>query len=731
MSPSNLSTTGRPDRATIALIGAGPRGTSILERIGANLRNDGGLRLIDPEKLPLDLHVIDDAEDGAGRIWRTDQPRDLCMNTLAHAVTLFTEPGSTVEGPVSAGPTLYEWCVLALHAAFPSARSGAVVATIPSAHIAAFREFGTRAGLVADYRAELEELLPESHPSRALYGEYLGWCYRRAVALLPAGVRVVRHRSRATGVERGGPGGTEGAPLDELDRLDAHERILLSDGTRLEADAVILATGWMPRIPTASERELERQLADRPDLTWVPPESPVNQDLSRITAGSRTIIRGLGMGFFDTVSLLTVGRGGVFVEDPSAPSGLRYHPSGREPALHATSNRGVPFRAKTLYRALPPSPEQRFLRAVDWSARPRPIDFDREFWPRILADAYYDHAETLSRVRPDAVHGGGDEIRAVILAALDRVIAEGAGSGTGALDDAARLEHPVRTIGAAIATLIPNPDDRLDVLGELQPVRRGFGSPAEFDAWIVDRTARDLGEAELGRRSAVKAGLWSISAARGVASRVGTLGGFDAESRRTGFATLMAVGGMVGSGPPAFRNRQLLALVDAGIVRFIGPQARLEVTAGGFTASSDAVAGSAVTAPALIDAWMHFHDLAETADPLARSLAEAERARPFRVPARNGVEEATGAFAIDFASGRLLGSDGRIDPAVHVVGIPVDEQLHDTIISPMPGTDPPMLRETDRVARSAIRVAAAAHGIDPAHGADPEPATDHRGAVNV
>jgi hypothetical protein len=46
---------------------------------------------------------------------------------------------------------------------------------------------------------------------------------------------------------------------------------------------------------------------------------------------------------------------------------------------------------------------------------------------------------------------------------------------------------------------------------------------------------------------------------------------------------------------------------------------------------------------------------------------------------------------------------------VHIAGIPVDEAVHGTIISPMPGTDPPMLRETDRVARSAIRIAVAAH----------------------
>lgn len=100
----------------IAIVGAGPRGASFIERIGAQLRDR------DPEAtaLALEIHVIDEAPSGAGRIWRQNQDRELCMNTLAHAVTLFTEHASTVEGPIHEGPTLYEWCVLALHAEFPS-----------------------------------------------------------------------------------------------------------------------------------------------------------------------------------------------------------------------------------------------------------------------------------------------------------------------------------------------------------------------------------------------------------------------------------------------------------------------------------------------------------------------------------------------------------------------------------------------------------------------------------
>ena len=684
------------NRATIAIVGAGPRGASLIERIGAQLGDDAP---------PIDVHVIDPAPSGAGRIWRPDQHRELCMNTLSHAVTLFTEPGSTVSGPVIPGPTLYEWSVLSLHAGFPSDRTAETVSRIPDAHLAAFAAFPPRPELAVEYRDELEATLPESHPSRALYGEYLSWCYEWAVAALPPGARVIRHRTSAIGIERDG----------------ARERVELASpgahgGRWIEADAVILATGWMPRSDTPAERALSHELERRPELVWVRPASPVEQDLSRVPAGEPAIVRGLGMGFFDAMALLTLGRGGEFVPDPEASHGLRYLPSGREPVLHATSHRGVPFRAKSLYRSLPPNPEQRLLLGVDWAAAHRPIDFDRAVWPRIVADAFIDHAETLHRVRPAAVTGTPQEIRDAIAQALDELLRAATPDPAPGDDD---LDRAPARIAAAVAPFIPDPADRFDLLGEMHPAERDFASPAEFDAFVRERTAADLHEAELGRDSAVKAGLWSISAARGAAARIGTLGGFDAESRGSGYALLTSLGGMVGSGPPAFRNRQLLALADAGLARFVGPHASAHVGDEGFVVESPRVAGSRVVAPALVDGWMHFHRLDETTDPLARSLLDAGRARPFRVAARDGAPLVTGAFDIDFASGRLIGRDGALDPAVHVAGIPVDEQLHGTIISPMPGTDPPMLRETDRIARSALGIALAR--TRPARGTDQHP----------
>ena len=89
-------------RIHIAIVGAGPRGISVIERLGSYLRAATSAQ-------PVTIHLIDDSQIGAGRVWDTTQTRTLCMNTLADAVTLFTEPGASVNSPVVEGPTLFEW----------------------------------------------------------------------------------------------------------------------------------------------------------------------------------------------------------------------------------------------------------------------------------------------------------------------------------------------------------------------------------------------------------------------------------------------------------------------------------------------------------------------------------------------------------------------------------------------------------------------------------------------
>jgi len=606
-------------RTDIAIIGGGPRGVLLVERILANLDDDS----------PVDITLIDDTEVGAGRVWRTDQTREMCMNTLAAAVTLFTDDSVDMDGSVVPGPNLHEWS------------RGALTGSIR-----------VRPGLVDDYRDELAAQRPESHPSRALFGEYVRWCFDRAAAGAPRTVRIHERLGRVI-------------------RLDG-DTLRFADGSALDARAIAIAPGWLapagePFFDADGDDAVhhDRQVAGSLPASgpiWIRPGSPIEQDLDRVPVGTDAIVRGLGMGFFDAMALLTIGRGGRFEGD-------RYVPSGREPRLLVTSPRGLPYRAKSVYGSLPPSSPQRHLRGTGWDARDV-IDVDREMWPLIRKDAYEAYYVTLERVRPGSVE---------LPAALDAIAASD-GSFAG--------------LAAAVA---PHSADVLDLEALIRPAV----DAADVDGSIARFVAHDLAEAEKGTSSPEKAALWSLSQARGVAHRAGSFGRFDHESSVLGYSELKSVGGSAGSGPPAFRNRQLLALHDAGLVRFLGP-GTVSVTGGVFRVRSTLTNDTVASAKVLIDALVRPHDARNSADPLLRSLADEGRIRPFALRSRTHGEVATRGIDVDPATHRVVRVDGGLDPALHLVGIPLDETMHDALISPMPGANATMLRECDRVARSLV-----------------------------
>lgn len=530
----------------IAIIGGGPRGISILERLTAM-----------PPAEPLRIHFIDAVQPGAGEIWRTDQTRILCMNTLAGEVTLFTEPGASVRLPVREGPTLFEWAD----------------GTWPAG----------------------------SHPERAVYGEYLRWVYAWVLEHLPDHVTVIEHTDRVVRIEG--------------------ETLELASGRSITASRIVYAGGWL-------------RTEDTPVPRRVAPNNPVDQDYSGIPAGADVMVRGLGMGFFDTMALLTLGRGGRFTE--AGGGKLRYVASGREPRLIVTSRRGYPFLPKPEYGGeLPPPAVLANTRRVTRELRDRPsIDFGAEVLPAIMEDA--------------------------------------------------RLAYDPQASAAEFAQV-------------LERVAAPWGAPGTLESiteLIADGLRGDIAEAARGAASPLKAALREIGAARKSITLLGAGGRYTPDSMRSTFKDFMAFARLVGSGPPAFRSRELLALVEAGIVRFAG---RAESLSGSFSLRSRDLT-QPVHAEYLIEARLPAPDIRRTADPVLRDLLEQGRIRPFCL----SNDSPTASIDVEISTGRVIHRDGTVDETLHMAGIPLNTLIGFTTISPVPGTDAPMLQETDRVARSLL-----------------------------
>ena len=216
----------------------------------------------------------------------------------------------------------------------------------------------------------------------------------------------------------------------------------------------------------------------------------------------------------------------------------------------------------------------------------------------------------------------------------------------------------------------------------------------ELGALITAGMARDIAEAKAAWDSPLKAGLWAISAGRkpvAIAAENGKGAPDPALSQ------YMALGQMVGSGPPLFRTQELLALHEAGLVTFLGPEPSVRVEDDVVVATSG---GRTAKASALADAFLPSPDVRHAADPLTTSLIESGRVRPFAPD-----NAPTAAPETDGDTRRAVHPDGSLDARLHIVGIPTGGQWADTTISPMPGTDPLMLQETDKAAHSLLRVA--------------------------
>lgn len=657
----------------LALVGAGPRGISVLERLAAYLRaasdkhsQSGQTQHTHPR---VTVHIIDDSQISAGRVWDTAQTRTLCMNTLADAVTLFTEPGSSVGAPVLSGPTLYEWIRLIRGDDLLAALDAGTLNYDTDAEVVAakqelFRQYPPRDGIAEDYREELAGSVEQSNPSRALYGEYLRWVYRVAVAQLPDSVDVVEHNSRAVSIQqadREAQAGNAGSAPD-------YDLITLADGTTISAHATVLATGWVLNADNDEQYQL-RAANQSENLRWIGPNNPVEQPVETIPAGQTVLVRGLGMGFFDLMALCTLGRGGFFEVAPTSRSGLRYRASGSEPQFVVTSRRGYPFLPKSDYGSLPPKAQMARLQdalaaAHNWAR----IDFSTDFAPAIIRDAFEAFYRTLARVRPDAITTSVDEIVSVIDSTPVHVLLDSHG------------------VHGALAR-------HTSEFCDLQPY---FHPRAESTSQVADSLARDIDEALKGTDSPIKAALWVFASCRKHVGIAGSQGKFTPDSASPHLHEVMALGQMVGSGPPLFRSQQLLALVDAGLVEFLGAHPQLEISADEFILTcGSGVAARRASAATLVDAWLPKPDIRFPADLLSQSLFASGRIRPFVV---DGAQ--TGSPETDITTRRTIHPDGSQDSRLHIIGIPTHAQMPDATISPMPGTDPLMLQETDRTARS-------------------------------
>lgn len=631
---------GKSQNIRVGLIGAGPRGTSVLERLLANWA------ATDNRDRSLHIDVVDPYPAGPGHVWQPGQSRLYLMNTQSFYPTLIPEDERLA--PPLAGGSFEQWRAQQQSVGGP--------------------------GLSPEEREELAALSSHDFPSRALYGRYLQSTLEELLERVPAGVEIAFHRrnavaarplpgSPADGRSDDSPGSPTGGGFD----------VELDDGARLTVDSLVLALGHLESRLNSEQRSFKDMAAEL-GLLYVPPAAPADVDWALIPEKETVLVRGMGLNFFDVMGQLTEGRGGQFVPAEGGLHGkLKYLPSGREPKIIAGSRRGTPYRAKAgLDGYYPKSVRLRYLteNAVErFAAAGIQPGFDHDLWPLLHRDALWAYYSTLVVAEPVAVSDATE-----FLAALEDLLQPHAHA-------AGRWENQVaELVSSHVAT-----SRRLDLLGLAAPLAgQSFASRKELDAAVVEYLDDDARRSALGEADPVKMAIGALHTGRAILKTAVADGGITDESwvgELRGWFESFVEG--LASGPPALRAEQLAALARAGVVSFVGPDPRYSVdrSTRAFRAVSAWVHDDAAEARTLIEAMSPANRVAMSVSPFLRQLLDDGLVRPKMMMTAEGVPVQTSGLDVLPHPYRLVGSNGSVSPGMYAVGLQLSSTQWGTAIA--------------------------------------------------
>jgi uncharacterized NAD(P)/FAD-binding protein YdhS len=482
-----------------------------------------------------------------------------------------------------------------------------------------------------------EPIRPTDYLPRRLMGEYLVWFYDTLVDYAPPNLEIVRHYAAA---------------VDISPALQSRESMLLDDGTSLTVDHVVLTSGhtWNDEPKADGGVRYERAY-------------PIEGLDQTARAGSSVAVAGMGLVGFDVLTALTIGRGGNF-EDRGGDR-VRYIPSGREPAsIVLYSRSGAPYCAKSAtgvdpygqYQPVVCTPyEFAALTNPGGSPSRRHVDFRAELLPLLFAEMqarYYLHAALLA--------GGESESTEV-----RNVLRQGWVDG-----------HYEKVIDA----LEPQ-------YGRFDPAThlfagsdRHYVSAADYEAQAYQMISDDLTEALHPGGSPVKAAQEVLRILRDQLRSVIEFGGLSLDSYVEFQSNIRGRINRLEAGVPPMRSQQLLALMDAGLVRIpLGPEPKIALCSDGIRLTSTALdKPTAVTVDAVVRGYLDMPSLARSGSPLLKRLYAKGRLTQLSYG-----DTAVGSVAIN-ENFHPYDSEGRLQSSLSVLGVLTEGVRYFTHYLPSP-----------------------------------------------
>ncbi|HEY4466206.1 MAG TPA: FAD/NAD(P)-binding protein [Klebsiella sp.] len=472
---------------------------------------------------------------------------------------------------------------------------------------------------------------------RALYGDYMQFVLNCITTSFSAVQRFHPRQGEVMDI----------APLDNQQAV-----LFFRDGETLTVDRVVIASGHSRNQLTEQEQQWQNFADAHPPLRWLPGDSAADMPLDDIAAGSTVGILGLGLSFLDVMAALTVGRGGVFSEQ--ADGSLRYQPSGREPRLVAGSRSSLPIPGRGKNQKHPNFRYQSVLfttQRAEALAQRGQLNFDRDVLPLLMAEVNLTWYATSLRQRYGA--SAENEFRQCAQGLTEQ-------------------EFDTLPEIAARFGLVDLP--QLDIYQLSDPFRdRQFISTSHFHAALCELLADDVAQAEGGNiDNPLKAALDTLRDTRGLVRRVVDFGGLAPASFREDFLYRYSpVSALLSAGPPRYRTRQLLALIEAGILHIVGPRMQIACgeESGCFELSSPQVEDAVWRVETLLDARVPGQDLQRDTSPLTQALRQRGIWQNFTV--EDAVTRlVTGGVAVTRAPFHPINQYGKATSQLYVIGIP-------------------------------------------------------------
>ncbi|MTD41374.1 oxidoreductase [Erwinia sp. CPCC 100877] len=598
----------------IAIIGGGPRGLCALERIIEWARNEQSVQI-----------TMFDPYGPGGKVWR-DQSVLLMMNSVVSQVTLFTDETLSTSGPVVKGPNLYEWLkqeAIDFIQKQPTENKDLLI-------------------------KECEQLGPNDHCSRALYGFYQQWFYTYLQTRMTDQTSVKFFKDTVRAVKK------------QMDTFQVYTKAV-----EITVDKVILALGHQEIELSNREKKLAAYASEH-RLYYSAPKNAADASLEALKDQAPVIIRGLGLVFFDYLTLLTKGRGGVFQEKAGE---LVYHPSGREPKIIAGSGRGIPYHARGLNQK----------------------DYGEEYRPHFLKE------KTLNKFRRKEKLSAQQfflllqkEVELVYYLALIK-------EHYSSVDAVRFTEAFVRTKGAeSILQKFGIKKEEYWDWSIVQQPQQTF----DTQVTLLDYLTWDYAAAKKGNLSGpFAAALDSLKDLRDEVRFMLDHEIFtDDEAKKWLWEWFTPLNAFLSIGPPLERIAELKALIEAGIVTILKEQMDVATQNGTFITFSKKEPEKSYAAHFLIEARLPKVANQFSLNPLTQQLLQSGLAANHQLELSSGAKFSTGALLVERQNNQMIATSGAVVKGLFCYGIPTEGIHWLTATTARPGTDPRNMREADTIA---------------------------------